>query len=77
MKKKTKCDENVSQKQANKSNKGKLKKEKKIYTYYSLNNGKIVLNLKKCPRCGAFMAHHKERERWACGSCGYTNYVGG
>ena len=32
---------------------------------------------KKCPRCGSFMAHHlKPVERWHCGKCGYTEFVG-
>lgn len=52
------------------------KKGKKIYMYYEVKGDKLVRNLKKCPRCGAFMAHHEgERPRWACGSCSYTEYV--
>ncbi len=51
-------------------------KGKKIYTYYEVKGDKLVRNLKKCPRCGAFMAHHKgERPRWTCGSCSYTEYA--
>ncbi|MCL5788404.1 MAG: 30S ribosomal protein S27ae [Candidatus Marsarchaeota archaeon] len=31
---------------------------------------------KKCPRCGSYMAHHKTSlNRWACGQCGYTEYL--
>lgn len=64
--------------QAQEKKQGKEKKEeKKIRTYYEIKGGKLVHNLKKCPRCGAFMAHHKgQRPRWACGSCGYTEYIG-
>lgn len=66
----------MSQPQAKKQEKEKKKDVgKKINTYYDIKSGKLVRNLKKCPRCGAFMAHHKERSRWACGSCGYTEYL--
>jgi len=52
------------------------KKEKKIYMYYEVKGDKLVRNLKKCPRCAAFMANHKgQRLRWTCGSCSYTEYV--
>ncbi|MEM3671180.1 MAG: 30S ribosomal protein S27ae [Thermoprotei archaeon] len=31
---------------------------------------------KSCPRCGSHMAHHKQGvNRWACGRCGYTEYM--
>ncbi len=54
----------------------KKKKEKQIHTYYEVKDGKLIRNLKKCPRCGAFMAHHKgQRPRWTCGSCSYTEYA--
>jgi len=56
---------------------GKKKRDRKIHTYYEIKGGKLVRNLKKCPRCGSFMAHHKgQRQRWACGSCSYTEYIG-
>jgi small subunit ribosomal protein S27Ae len=39
--------------------------------------GQIKLKNKKCPRCGNFMAHHKNPvDRWTCGSCSFTDYVG-
>lgn len=54
----------------------KKRKEKKIHMYYEVKGDKLVRSLKKCPRCGAFMAHHKgQRPRWTCGSCSYTEYV--
>ena len=44
--------------------------------YYEIKDGKLTRKLKKCPRCGSFMANHKgERPRWACGSCSYTEYI--
>lgn len=64
-----------SQPQAKKQEKEKLQQHKKVNTYYDIKGEKLVRNLKKCPRCGSFMAHHKERSRWACGSCGYTEYI--
>lgn len=52
------------------------KEERKIYTYYNIKDGKITRRLKKCPRCGAFMALHKiGQQRWACGGCSYTQFV--
>jgi small subunit ribosomal protein S27Ae len=39
--------------------------------------GQIKLKNKKCPRCGNFMAHHRNPvDRWTCGSCSFTDYVG-
>jgi len=47
----------------------------KVYEY-DYKTGKIKLKNKKCPRCGSIMAHHlKPVERWACGKCGYTEFV--
>jgi small subunit ribosomal protein S27Ae len=38
--------------------------------------GQIKLRNKKCPRCGNFMARHKNPvDRWTCGSCSFTDYV--
>jgi small subunit ribosomal protein S27Ae len=54
----------------------KRKTEKKIHTYYDIRGEKLVRRLKKCPRCGVFMAFHKENKaRWTCGKCSYTEYV--
>ncbi|MGQ4833496.1 MAG: 30S ribosomal protein S27ae [Candidatus Asgardarchaeia archaeon] len=41
-----------------------------VHKYYKIENGKLIRLKKKCPRCGSFMAEHKDR--WACGKCGYT-----
>ncbi|MEM1538259.1 MAG: 30S ribosomal protein S27ae [Candidatus Nezhaarchaeales archaeon] len=35
--------------------------------------GTIKLKNKTCPRCSKVMAKHADR--WACGSCGYTEWV--
>lgn len=60
------------------SKKQEKKKEKKIHTYYVIKDNKIIQGPKKCPRCGSFMAHHEgERNRLACGSCAYTEYLNG
>lgn len=41
------------------------------------DNWTIKRKNKKCPRCGSFMAHHtKPVERWHCGNCGYTEFIG-
>lgn len=40
------------------------------------SKGQAKLRNKKCPRCGNFMAHHKNPvDRWTCGSCSFTDYV--
>lgn len=53
----------------------KPKVEKKIHTYYEIKGDKLIRKLKKCPRCGAFMALHKKQiQRWTCGKCSYTDY---
>jgi small subunit ribosomal protein S27Ae len=51
------------------------KEEKKIFTYYEINDGRLTRRLRKCPRCGSFMAGHKSPQRWACGNCGYTEFT--
>jgi len=66
----------MSKTQSKKQEKKEPKKGYMIHKYYRIEGDKIVRNLRKCQRCSAFMAHHKERERWACGSCGYTEYLG-
>jgi small subunit ribosomal protein S27Ae len=51
-------------------------KEKKIHEYYDIKDGKISRKLRKCPRCGSFMASHQQQiARWSCGACSYTEYV--
>jgi small subunit ribosomal protein S27Ae len=43
---------------------------------YSYEKGSIALKNKKCPRCGAIMAHHKGQvPRLTCGSCSYTDFL--
>ncbi len=56
-------------------------KELKLYVHklyeYDYEKGYIKLKNKKCPRCGSIMAHHKKPvERWHCGKCGYTEFIG-
>jgi small subunit ribosomal protein S27Ae len=47
----------------------------KLYEF-DASKGQIKLRNKKCPRCGNFMARHKNPvDRWTCGSCSYTDYV--
>ncbi len=61
--------------QPQKAQQPKKKNEKQIHQYYEVKGDKLTRNLKKCPRCGSFMAHHKgEKPRWTCGSCSYTEY---
>jgi len=43
---------------------------------YDYEKGTIKLKNKRCPRCGAIMAFHKQPvPRWMCGGCAYTEYV--
>ncbi|MDH5769772.1 MAG: 30S ribosomal protein S27ae [Candidatus Bathyarchaeota archaeon] len=52
--------------------------ERKIFMHYGIKDGKLVRKLKKCPRCGVFMAFHKNPvPRWMCGKCSYTEFVTG
>jgi small subunit ribosomal protein S27Ae len=52
------------------------KQEKKVHTYYDISGNSLTRKLKKCPRCGVFMAHHTENNpRWTCGKCSYTEYL--
>jgi small subunit ribosomal protein S27Ae len=57
---------------------GKKEHEARAAKLYDLDaaKGQIKLKNKKCPRCGSFMAHHKNpMDRWTCGSCSFTDYV--
>lgn len=56
----------------------KKKKKEGVWRLYEYDykTGKITLKNKKCPRCGKITAHHHNPERWACGACGYTEYIG-
>lgn len=43
---------------------------------YNYEKGSITLRNRKCPRCGAIMAHHKGKSpRLTCGSCSYTDFI--
>ena len=48
------------------------KKEIKVLKLYKVENGKVIRLKKICPRCGRFMAEHKDR--YHCGYCGYTEF---
>jgi len=40
--------------------------------------GTVKAKNKKCSRCGRIMAKHmKPSARWACGYCGYTEFIRG
>ncbi len=55
------------------------KRKVQIWKLYEVDyeNWTIKRKNRKCPRCGSFMAHHlKPVERWHCGKCGYTEFVG-
>jgi small subunit ribosomal protein S27Ae len=57
---------------------GKKQHEARAAKLYDLDaaKGQIKLKNKKCPRCGNFMAHHKNPvDRWTCGSCTFTEYA--
>ncbi len=55
-----------------KSGSGKIKQHQLYEVDYKA--GKVKRSLTFCPRCqGVFLANHKDRK--ACGSCGYTEYV--
>ena len=56
---------------------GKKEHEARASKLYDLDaaKGQIKLKNKKCPRCGNFMAHHRNPvDRWTCGSCTFTEY---
>ncbi len=48
-----------------------------LWKKYKIVDGKTVLSLRSCPRCGAgfFMAEHADR--LTCGHCGYTKFKSG
>jgi small subunit ribosomal protein S27Ae len=50
------------------------KREKRVSSYYKIEDGKIVRLLPVCDRCGQgfYMASHKDR--YSCGQCGFTKY---
>ncbi len=46
----------------------------KAYKLYEIRDGKAILKNKKCPKCRGFMA--KAPDRYFCGGCGYTEFIG-
>jgi len=44
------------------------------YKRYEVKDGKLTRKNRSCPRCGdgVFLAEHKDR--FSCGSCGYTEW---
>ena len=44
----------------------------KVSSYYEIKDGKVIRKRKICPKCGSFMAEHKDR--WYCGKCHYTEF---
>jgi len=59
--------------------KEKKKEPKKgLWKFYSIDKESMTVKFlgRKCSRCGAMMALHKEgRVRWSCGQCRYTEYT--
>ncbi|PCN51158.1 30S ribosomal protein S27ae [Candidatus Geothermarchaeota archaeon ex4572_27] len=47
----------------------------KVWTFYKVENGKLIRLRKFCPRCGpgVYLAQHPDR--LACGKCGYTEFL--
>lgn len=47
----------------------------KVYSYYTVDGGKVSRGKKECSRCGkgVFMSDHKDRK--TCGKCGLTEFV--
>lgn len=59
--------------------KKKQKKKQKpfrIYKIYRISNGKLVKNTKTCPKCGAGVFMAKHNNRYHCGKCSYTEFIG-
>lgn len=49
-----------------------MNEKAKVRLYYKIENGKVIRLKKLCPRCGSYMAEHKDR--YHCGKCGYTEF---
>ncbi|MFZ8800953.1 MAG: 30S ribosomal protein S27ae [Candidatus Nanopusillus sp.] len=47
-------------------------KDLRILKLYKVEEDKVVRLKKVCPKCGRFMAEHKDRCH--CGYCGYTEF---
>jgi len=52
----------------------RAKQEKKIFSYYKIDNETVIRQRPFCERCGSgyFMADHGNR--FTCGHCGFTRY---
>ena len=55
--------------------KAPAKGEVQVYKFYKVDKDKVTRNKRECLKCGkgVFMAEHKDR--FACGKCGYTEFV--
>lgn len=53
------------------------KPEKGVWSRYEVDyqTGKVTFKNKRCPRCKKTMARHDNPSRWACGGCGYMEYI--
>ena len=61
-----------AQQQAAKTKKKKLRMRSELY---EISGTSTKLKNRKCPRCGAVMAAHKQPvQRWVCGACSFTDY---
>jgi small subunit ribosomal protein S27Ae len=51
-----------------------MSKEKnfRILKLYKVEENKVIRLKKVCPKCGRFMAEHKDR--YHCGYCGYIEF---
>lgn len=47
----------------------------KVWTFYKVEGGKIVRLRRSCPRCGRGVFLAKHVDRFACGKCGYTEFI--
>ena len=47
-------------------------KNTEAWKYYKIEGDKIVRNKKICPKCGSFLADHKDR--LYCGKCHFTQF---
>lgn len=52
------------------------KGEVAVYKFYKIEDSGVTRTKRDCPRCdkGTFMAANKDK--LACGKCGYTEFVG-
>ncbi len=50
----------------------KEKKASNVWSLYKIEDNKVIVKNKSCPKCGngVFLADHNDR--YSCGKCGYT-----